>query len=117
MKRSDTPLPDDIGFTEPWQAEAFSLVVTLQESGRITPSEWAEALGAEIENARTLGDPADGTTYHAHLLCALERLIREKGLLGTEELGRRRHEWEEAYHRTPHGQPVVLKPAGEAERM
>lgn len=110
MSLPKIPRPHSAGFTEPWQAEALALVVALQEAGRISPDDWSATLSEEIENARSAGDPVDGTTYHIYVLAALERLILAKGLLGVEELGRRRHDWEEAYHRTLHGQPVVLNP-------
>ncbi len=110
MNRPETQRPDDAGFTEPWQAEALALVVALQEAGRISPDDWSVTLSEEIENARSAGDPVDGTTYHIYVLAALERLILAKDLLEVEELRRRHHDWEEAYHRTLHGQPVVLNP-------
>ncbi len=110
MSLPEIPLPHSAGFTEPWQAEALALVVALQEAGRISPDDWSATLSEEIENARFAGDPGDGTTYHIHVLAALERLILAKGLLGAKEFGRRRHDWEEAYRRTRHGQPVALNP-------
>lgn len=103
--------PRNAGFTEPWQAEALALVVALQEAGRISPDDWSATLSEEIENAPSAGNPVDGTADHIHVLAALERLILARGLLGAEELGRRRNEWEEAYHLTLHGQPVVLNPS------
>ena len=105
MSPPDAPVP----FEEPWQAEALALSIALQESGRISAAEWSDTLGDEIERARAQGDPADGTTYYAHVVAALERLVREKGLLGGDALAARKRDWEEAYHRTPHGRPVVLR--------
>lgn len=110
MSRPEDHRPGNMGFTEPWQAEALALAVALQESGRISPDEWSATLGEEMEKARAAGDTVDDTTYHTQVLAALERLILAKGLLGKEELGRRRHDWEEAYDRTLHGKPVVLNP-------
>jgi nitrile hydratase accessory protein len=104
----EIPRPHSAGFTEPWQAEALALSIALQEAGHVTPAEWSETLHDEIEKARAAGDPADGTTYYKHVVAALERLVAEKDLLATAALGERRHEWEAAYRRTPHGQPVVL---------
>lgn len=108
MSRPDTAVPDGAEFTEPWQAEALALSIALQETGHITPAEWSDALGAEIEHARAQGDPADGTTYYTHVVAALERLVGAKGLIGPDALAARKHDWEDAYHRTPHGQPVTL---------
>jgi nitrile hydratase accessory protein len=100
--------PAEAELTEPWQAEALALSIALQETRLITPADWSEALGSEIEKARAAGDPADGTTYYSHVVAALERLVATKGLLAREALERRRQDWEEAYRRTPHGQPVNL---------
>ena len=98
----------DQGFAEPWEAEALALAMALQDSGHFTAAEWSTTLGAEIEQAQAAGDPDDGTTYYRHVLAALERLVREKGLASPESLKQRRQDWEEAYRSTPHGQPVIL---------
>ena len=82
--------------------------IALQESGLLSPAEWSNTVSEEIEKARAAGDPADGTTYYKHVIAALERLVAEKGLLSTAAIDQRRHDWEEAYRRTPHGRPVVL---------
>jgi nitrile hydratase accessory protein len=100
--------PADAEFAEPWQAEAFVLSIALQETGHITPTEWSSTLSDEIEKARAAGDLADGSTYYNHVVAALERLVAEKGVLAAAALDQRRHDWEEAYRRTPHGRPVVL---------
>lgn len=108
MSRPEDLNPAEAELAEPWQAEALALSIALQETGHITPAEWSETLGAEIEAARAAGDPADGTTYYRHVVAALERLVGEKGLLPTGALATRKHAWEDAYRRTPHGRPVVL---------
>ena len=38
-------------FTEPWEAQAFALAVSLQDRGVFTATEWADALGAQIARA------------------------------------------------------------------
>lgn len=96
-------------FREPWEAQAFALAVKLSEAGHFTWNEWAETLGAEIAAAQAAGDPDLGDTYYRHWLKALERLVREKSVLGADELTARRAAWEQAYRDTPHGQPVELK--------
>ncbi len=108
MNPTDPSRSADPDFAEPWQAEALALAIALQETGQITPAEWSATLGEEIERARAMGDPADGTTYYTHVVAALERLVTGKDLLAITALDRRRREWEAAYRRTPHGQPVVL---------
>ncbi len=89
-------------FREPWEAQAFAMAVLLHER------EWTERLAAEIAAARARGEADDGTRYYHFWLAALEKLVADKGLVAPAELERRRHEWDEAARRTPHGQPIEL---------
>jgi nitrile hydratase accessory protein len=97
-------------FREPWEAQAFAMAVALQERGVFTWSEWAAALGAEIERAKKAGDPDTGETYYRHWLAALECLVAEKGLTDRATLARYVEAWDRAADRTPHGTPIVLTP-------
>lgn len=104
-------LPRDAGgpvFAEPWQAQAFALAMTLCQQGHFTRSEWATALGGELEAAARRGEPDDGSRYYEHWLAALERLVAEKGLTDHAALATRKSAWISAYRTTPHGQPVEL---------
>lgn len=106
------PLPqDDEGpvFAEPWQAQAFALAVKLSEQGYFSWKEWASALAEELKAAEERGEPDDGTRYYNHWVTALERLVTEKGLTESPVLEERKDAWADAYRRTPHGQPVVLR--------
>ena len=97
-------------FREPWEAQAFAMAVALHERGVFTWSEWAEALGAEIKRAQAQGDPDTGETYYYHWLAALERIVADKGVTDTATLARYTQAWDHAADRTPHGQPIELKP-------
>ena len=78
----------------------------LVKTGAISSPRWAETLGAEIE---ALGaEPDSRETYFRAVLAALERVLRENGSVTRAELDEREHQWERAYLRTPHGQPVEL---------
>lgn len=91
-------------FAEPWQAQAFALTLKLNEGGAFTWTEWAEALSVELAR-----DPADdGSRYYEHWVAALEGLTAGRNLATRDELETRKHAWEHAYLRTPHGQPVEL---------
>lgn len=90
-------------FAEPWQAQAFAMAVQLHRHGVFTWTEWAAALADELKDATD-----DGSHYYEHWLKALEGLVTARGLTAAAALHERRHAWEEAYHRTPHGKPVVL---------
>lgn len=100
--------PETPQFEEPWQAEALALAVAMQQAGCFTAAEWAEALGAAIARAQASGDPDDGTTYYAHVLDALERLVFEKSFSTRDSIAARKEAWRAAFARTPHGQPVTL---------
>ena len=97
-------------FAEPWEAQAFALAVALHERGVFTWPEWAAALAAEIRHAQAAGDPDTGGTYYRHWLAALERLVADKGVTDRGALARYRDAWDHAADRTPHGQPIELRP-------
>jgi nitrile hydratase accessory protein len=64
-------------FHEPWQAQAFALVVRLAEGGAFSWREWTEALAGEIAAA---GPDDRAELYYEHWLAALEKLADAKGL-------------------------------------
>jgi nitrile hydratase accessory protein len=97
-------------FREPWEAQTFAMAVALRERGLINWSEWAEILGDEIKRAQAAGDPDTGETYYRHWLATLERIVTEKGLADSATLGRYRDAWDHAADRTPHGEPIELRP-------
>ena len=86
-------IPADQGgpvFREPWEAQAFALVVALSNAGHFTWPEWVGAISAEIRLAQDQGDPDVGNTYYRHWLAALEKLILAKGLTDAANLRLRR---------------------------
>jgi nitrile hydratase accessory protein len=98
-------------FAEPWQAQAFAMTVALHQRGLFTWPEWAEALSLQIAAAQAAGDADLGDTYYRHWLAALESLASTKGATSCDELARHRDAWDHAAERTPHGQPIELRPA------
>jgi nitrile hydratase accessory protein len=97
-------------FREPWEAQAFAMALALYRCGVFTWPEWAATLGEEIKRAQAAGDPDTGHTYYRHWLNALERLVTEKRIADAPALSRYRTAWDRAAQRTPHGQPIELKP-------
>ena len=95
-------------FAEPWQAQAFALVVKLSEAGHFTWKEWAAALADELKAAEERGEPDDGSDYYKHWVATLERLVTAKGLTDESALHERKDAWADAYRHTPHGKPVEL---------
>jgi nitrile hydratase accessory protein len=86
------------------------MAVRLHAAGHFTWAEWAQRLAAETRAARERGDPDRGDTYYEHWLAALEKIVADTGLVRPDELAHRRAEWAEAARRTPHGQPIELRP-------
>jgi nitrile hydratase accessory protein len=102
------PGPSGVGFgaegtpfAEPWQAQAFALVVQLHAQGAFSWPEWSQVFASELASA----PDAD---YYDCWVAALERLTSERGLASAEALGERKQAWADAYLRTPHGRPVEL---------
>jgi nitrile hydratase accessory protein len=73
-------------FHAPWQAQAFAMVVHLQEQGIFSWGEWAEQLARCIAAAQSRGDADLGDTYYDHWLAALEALLASKGLVSQQSL-------------------------------
>lgn len=96
-------------FREPWEAQAFAMVLSLYDRGLFTWKEWAAALAEEIKIAQANGDPDTGTTYYRHWLATLEKMVAQKGVATLETLNRYRDAWDHAADRTPHGKPIELK--------
>ncbi len=90
MELADLPLlprdSDGPVFAEPWQAQAFAVVVELTEAGTISREEWADCLGAVLQEAADRGQYDTGERYYDHWLAALERIIVEKNLAEPDEL-------------------------------
>lgn len=121
MRDSARDLPDDVVpglprdaqgpvFREPWEAQAFAMAVALRERGLFGWPEWAQMLGDEITRAQAAGDPDTGETYYRHWLATLERIVAAKGLSDPATLARTRDAWDRAADRTPHGEPITLRP-------
>ena len=102
------PHEEPTSFEEPWQAEALALAQSLQDTGVISNAQWSQALGDAIKRAQAAGDPDHGDTYYLRVLDALEYVLTANDFLSGEMLQQRKSEWEAAYKRTPHGQPVEL---------
>ncbi len=92
---------DEPVFNEPWEAQAFAMVINLHQKNAFSWSEWATALSAEIHSG-------EQRSYYQHWLHALENLVASKSLTTSTALVARKNEWHEAAARTPHGDPIEL---------
>ncbi|MBZ9653135.1 nitrile hydratase accessory protein [Phyllobacterium lublinensis] len=97
----DTPV-----FAEPWQAEAFAIVVALHDRGLFSWNEWANALSTQLKRPDAL---ADGSDYYHGWLAALESIIATKNIAGKEDIDDLAAAWQRAAHATPHGKPILLE--------
>jgi nitrile hydratase accessory protein len=105
------PIPRDANglvFREPWEAQAFAMVVALHEARLFSWSEWTAALSRQIHAAAGSGSVEGGAAYYACWLAALESLVVEKGVVSRELLTARAAAWARAADATPHGQPILL---------
>ncbi len=99
---------DEPRFREPWEAQAFALVLALHEARLFAWSEWTAALSREI-HAPPESEAVEGRgAYYHRWLAALESLVVEKGVVSREALAARAAAWERAARATPHGAPIVL---------
>ena len=108
------PLPCDAAgpvFAEPWQAQAFAMVVALHGRGLFTWAEWAQALSHEIRAAPSRDDGADdaGNLYYACWLEALEHITIAKGVSSHVAIDKLAASWARAAEATPHGRPIALE--------
>jgi nitrile hydratase accessory protein len=109
-------------FREPWEAQAFAMVVALHEAGLFGWSEWTAALSREIAAASWSSDHDPDDSYYRCWLTALERLVVEKGAASRAALASRRAAWARAAQATPHGEPILLandpeRPPDESPRL
>mmetsp|Transcript_7588 Transcript_7588/g.13100 ORF Transcript_7588/g.13100 Transcript_7588/m.13100 type:complete len:105 (+) Transcript_7588:1277-1591(+) len=95
-------------FEAPWHAQLFALTVHLNEAGQFDWPDWADRFGATLKRhglARALNG---GDDYFMAWLETLEAMMAEDGHAKPDEVVKIRKQWEGAYLRTPHGQPVTL---------
>jgi len=108
LSRPEHSIPgiDPAVFEEPWQAQAFAMVVALHERGVFTWSEWVDLLSAELKRH---GAAADGSDYYDCWLRALERMMAAKDIAAAGDIDGLAAAWQRAAHATPHGKPILLE--------
>lgn len=76
----------ELVFAEPWESRAFGLAMTLHAGGVFEWEDFRRRLIAAIADAERDADPEEPYSYYRCWLLALERVLDDKGVLGTEEL-------------------------------
>jgi nitrile hydratase accessory protein len=105
------PLLDTDGdpvFDEAWQAQALAMADSLVKSGLFSASNWSNALGQSLKESANRADVDSQQTYYQCVLKTLEKLIADHSEIDATLMDSKRQDWEQAYLRTPHGQPVTL---------
>ena len=101
-------------FAEGMDTEQFKPVEPPSNLPRAQRGDKAQNLDRLFEALKAA--PDDRETYYRAVLAALERSLEESGAVTRAELDEREQQWERAYLRTPHGQPVELAAGMEPER-
>ena len=96
-------------FAEPWQAQTFSMTVSLFERGLFSRPEWTNALSAKRAARAAPGEDPESSFYYHDWLAALETLVSERVGIEPSAFADLRKRWEEVYRSTPHGEAVVLR--------
>ena len=95
-------------FLEPWHAQVFALTVHLNEAGRFSWADWVERFSTTLRRHGLARDLDGGVDYFNAWLETLEAILVEAGTASPREVELIQRDWEEAYLRTPHGEPVHL---------
>jgi hypothetical protein len=96
-------------FIEAWHAQVLAIADTMVRAGHISSVQWASELGRALRAAEDSGAPDTEESYYLAVLTAIERLCIDEVGISVSALAEKKHDWEEAYHRTPHGKPVLLQ--------
>ncbi|WP_027349526.1 nitrile hydratase accessory protein [Halotalea alkalilenta] len=101
---------DDEGpvFDKPWQAQAFSMMVHLYQSGLFAWRDWVQVFSEEIKASPALPGESANDTYYRQWTAAMEKMVASLGLTGADDISHRASQWRQAYLNTPHGHPVAL---------
>lgn len=106
VEKLPVELADPKPFREPWEAQAFALVIRLNAQGVFSWTEWAASLSRQLHQPDTA---ADGSDYYACWVRALEMLLEERAITADVEIGDLQRAWERAAQATPHGSPILLQ--------
>lgn len=95
-------------FDKPWQAQAFSLLLHLHQTGLFPWKDWVQTFSDEIKASPAQPGESINDAYYRQWIAAMESMVTALGLTAFEDITRRTEEWQQAYVNTPHGQPVTL---------
>ena len=93
--QSAEQLPEQAGelqFETPWQARAFSLVLTMYRQGEFEWNEFQSRLIEEVQDREHDGETPE-SVYYRQWMAALQTLLVEHGVCDPEEIERRAAEF------------------------
>lgn len=76
----------ELVFAEPWESRAFGLAVTLHDSGAFAWDDFRDHLVARIGDWERSHPAGECYSYYRCWLQALESVVAERGLVGTDEV-------------------------------
>ena len=90
----------ELVFEAPWEARAFGMTMLLHQQNLYPWSEFSDRLAGEVARDDASPDtpvfplpPDTESRYYQQWLAALERLVRDRGLLTAEEIEARTEEF------------------------
>ncbi|WP_321793560.1 nitrile hydratase accessory protein [Burkholderia pyrrocinia] len=95
-------------FEQPWQAQAFALIVHLHQAGFFPWADWVQTFSDVITTAPARPDESINDAYYRQWIAGMEQMVARLGLTEVESITHRTDEWRQAYLNTPHGEPVAL---------
>ena len=105
----------EVAFEEPWQVEAFAIVVALTRRQLFTWTEWVDEFSAEIASSPRRDDETVTESYYRQWLTTVNRMIDRHVGLSADIVDERQEQWRLAYLGTPHGQPIELMNHGRVQ--
>lgn len=95
-------------FEHPSHAQAFAMVVRLNETGLFAWDEWVEIFSEEIKRAPAGPGESPDQAYYRQWVSAMNHLLISLGILTEGDVAERAAVWRQAYLNTPHGEPIAL---------
>lgn len=102
-------------FRDSWEAEAFAIGNILVKEDRLSCKQWMDLMAEAIQKAQAAGDPDEGDTYYHHWCTALEAFCFQMDWISPAAYEELVTLWALAIANTPHGVPLSLANADQAE--
>ncbi|MFT4507148.1 nitrile hydratase accessory protein [Caballeronia sp. 15711] len=104
----------ELGFGEPWQAEAFATALQLSRGGVFSWTEWVDAFSSTIASQPLRDGESVGDAYYRQWMTTLESMLGTRLCVSEHIVSERQALWHSAYLNTRHGDPVALPNASRA---